>query len=65
MRIAEARAVDGTPLPVTASIGVASFDGHPDFSHLVQAADQALYAAKRGGRNRSVIASQAPLQRAE
>lgn len=38
-------------IAVTLSIGVAEFDGHPDYKFLIDAADQALYAAKAGGRN--------------
>lgn len=41
---------------VTASIGVAEFNGHPDFLKLVQAADTALYQAKQNGRNCVVAA---------
>ncbi len=37
---------------VTVSIGVAAFDGHPDYEHLIALADGALYRAKSGGRNR-------------
>lgn len=48
----------GQPLPVTASIGVAAYghggraDGTPSLRDIQREADQALYEAKRGGRNR-------------
>ncbi len=58
------RAPDQTLLPVTVSVGVASFDGHPDYSYLIEAADRALYTAKRSGRNRTVSAEQVRLQNA-
>jgi two-component system cell cycle response regulator len=47
-------AFDGTSLTVTASFGLAGFEGTqaPDFNQLVTQADAALYAAKRTGRNR-------------
>ncbi|WP_230532204.1 GGDEF domain-containing protein [Microvirga roseola] len=57
-------APDNTPLPVTVSIGVATFDGHPDFSRLIEMADRALYTAKRNGRNRTVIAEQTQFRQA-
>jgi diguanylate cyclase (GGDEF)-like protein len=43
----------------TVSIGVASVipDGNSEWTSMVQAADQALYAAKAGGRNRAVLAT--------
>ncbi|MNK29132.1 Diguanylate cyclase DosC [compost metagenome] len=43
-------------LHVTASIGVATFDGHPDYAYLIDRADKALYLAKQAGRDRSVAA---------
>ena len=44
------------PLPITASIGVAAHDGHPDYEHLMARADAAMYAAKQAGRNRCMQA---------
>jgi diguanylate cyclase (GGDEF)-like protein len=48
----------GPPLRVTASLGVATMpaDG-TDLQTLFAAADEALYAAKRGGKNRVVVAA--------
>ncbi len=39
---------------ITASIGVATFDGHPDYAYLIERADKALYKAKQAGRDRYV-----------
>lgn len=51
------RTGDGKPLRITASVGIATHwpaaGGHP--AQLVRAADQALYQAKRGGRNRTHV----------
>lgn len=41
-------------LAVTASVGAALHEGHPDYDHTVRRADAALYEAKRQGRNRVV-----------
>jgi hypothetical protein len=44
------------PVKVTVSLGVASLgQTAPDFDALLDQADKALYAAKTGGRNRSVL----------
>jgi len=42
----------GDIVSVTASFGVASFPGSSDAGSLLQAADDALYEAKRAGKNR-------------
>lgn len=56
----EAKAVASSagPVPVTLSLGVATLRVHGNtLDLLVEAADQALYAAKRAGRNRVVLAA--------
>ncbi|WP_297800986.1 GGDEF domain-containing protein [uncultured Brevundimonas sp.] len=47
----------GGELRVTASIGLAAFNEHPDYNQLIETADAALYQAKNSGRNRTVIAA--------
>jgi two-component system, cell cycle response regulator len=46
------------PVPVTVSVGVSSLNGADDtLEKLLKRADQALYSAKRDGRNKVVIAA--------
>lgn len=45
---------DQPPISITVSIGVATYDGHPDYQRLIHHADQALYRAKAEGRNRTI-----------
>ncbi|HBN54519.1 MAG TPA: diguanylate cyclase [Stenotrophomonas sp.] len=47
---------NGGSLDVTASIGVAVHDGHPDYERVMARADAAMYQAKKRGRNRVVLA---------
>jgi diguanylate cyclase (GGDEF)-like protein len=47
---------EGEPLRVTASLGVAAFPASPGRAELVEAADEALYRAKRAGKNRVEVA---------
>jgi diguanylate cyclase (GGDEF)-like protein len=52
---------EGTPLRITISCGVASVPeiGMREHAELIAAADEALYSAKRGGRNRVIVAGAA------
>lgn len=70
MRVAEkirdrvgAQAFDTTAgrLAVTISLGVAVSRGEDSHEHATSRADEALYLAKRGGRNRSVLAGAAQI----
>lgn len=44
---------EGENIPVTMSLGCSELDGNMDVSGLIKAADEKLYEAKRGGRNRT------------
>jgi len=56
MRVAVERDFADDPVPLTFSFGVATYPDHGRSADMViEAADQALYAAKALGRNRSVI----------
>jgi len=46
----------GGSLDITTSIGVALYDGHPDYERVMARADAAMYQAKKRGRNRVVLA---------
>lgn len=54
---AETLLADPQVVKVTLSIGIAGFDGHPDYQRMLDRADKALYAAKHAGRNRCVVAA--------
>jgi len=58
----EILSVDGVALRVTASFGVASSDATTTVQQLVEAADEALYRAKRAGKDR-VYAGTVPVTR--
>jgi two-component system, cell cycle response regulator len=56
MRVAVASEFASDPVPLTFSFGVATFPDHgPSADAVIESADQALYAAKALGRNRSII----------
>ena len=59
VRVAETEVMTKTgPVSITVSIGVARGTGQSTVDALLAAADQALYQAKAGGRNRVAYASQ-------
>jgi diguanylate cyclase len=45
----------GVPVGLTASIGVAVHDGHPDYRQLIERADAAVFRAKDAGRDRVIV----------
>ena len=49
-------APDGTPIGVTCSFGLASYPALEGAGALLAAADEALYRAKRNGKNRVEVA---------
>jgi diguanylate cyclase (GGDEF)-like protein len=53
--------IDGHGITVTASFGVAVYPDEQSAVQLIAAADEALYAAKRGGQNRVATAGRTPL----
>jgi diguanylate cyclase (GGDEF)-like protein len=57
---AETLGTSNGKVSVTASFGVAPFDHTTELGELVAAADSALYAAKREGKNRVVVSAGAP-----
>lgn len=50
--------VDGVTIKMTVSIGVSTMNGHPVFDKILEQADEALFMAKEGGRNRVYAYSQ-------
>ncbi|WP_435627169.1 diguanylate cyclase [Candidatus Ferrigenium straubiae] len=49
------RVGDGQTTQVTTSVGIATYNGHPDYETMLKDADGALYEAKEAGRNRCVV----------
>ena len=47
---------DEQKLSITVSIGVAMYDGHPDYQQVMRRADKALYQAKHAGRDCVMLA---------
>jgi len=46
---------DGTPCPITASVGIARIEEYDNSESVMRKADEALYKSKREGRNRCTI----------
>jgi diguanylate cyclase (GGDEF)-like protein len=57
------RTPDGGELTVTASFGVAAYPESDELGELVAAADSALYAAKRDGKNRVAVSAESDSQK--
>ena len=53
---------EGKVFHLSASMGISSFQGQGSAGALIKQADQALYTAKRGGRDRIVAAPKSPLE---
>ena len=53
--VAALRTVRGRDTSITVSIGVARLNAKEDTGGFVERADKALFAAKRNGRNRSLL----------
>lgn len=57
-RVAESPVVrDGTPIPITVSVGITSWIAGDTPETLIARADAALYRAKNEGRNRAIVAA--------
>jgi len=56
----DAPVINERPLPVALSVGVAQWEPGWDESRLIEAADQAMYVAKRQGHNRMVCRPYSP-----
>lgn len=50
------RAADGSAIPLSISIGIASLGAGPELDNALAQADEAMYRAKRTGRNRVMVA---------